>query len=428
MKMYLNALYRVLFVLSVITIQFSETAIQKRLFQKMDDLEFEMRKENLQRHEEIRELRQIVNRMEEHMNNSMTILDRQNSEISDTDSQSHQVKTEQLDSRKIAEVLRTFKILKRGFSEEKKVTSRLRRHVTKMQSEIVDQQNISRELSKGVTNILEAVTTVSDILNDMKNENTGIKEKVKILSSEISTSNQRFSRIEEALNKIQPQLVEQRTASLELSKDVTNILGTETTVSNVLNNLKNEIKDIKENGIIRSSEISTSNQRFSRIEEALNKIQPQLVEQRIASIELSKDVTSILGAETTVSNVLNNLKSEITDIKENGIIMSAGINTSNERCSQIDETFTTEITKSLDFLKITRQKMEAFHNEMQMSGCRKDDITELQNQLNYKCEGAHYTSCKKIHKAGCTLSGVYKLSLETGTEQVIHKLAAWFKI
>ena len=287
MKMYLNALYRVLFVLSVITMQFSETAIQKRLFQKMDDLEFAMREENLKRHEEIRELRQIVNRMEEQMNNSMAILDRRNSEISDTDSPSHQVKTEQLDSRKIAEVLRTFKILKRGFSEEKKVTSRLRRHVTELQSQIAEQQKGSSEFSKGIANIIDAVTTVS--------------------------------------------------------------------------------------------------------------------------------------------NILHNMKSEITDIKENGIIMSAEISTSNQRCSQIDETLTTEITKSLDFLKISRQKMEAFHNEMQMFGCRKDNITELQNQLNYKCEGAPYTSCKKIYKAGCTLSGVYKLSLETGTEQVIHKLAAWFK-
>ena len=357
MKMYLNALYRVLFVLSVITIQFSETAIQKRLFQKMDDLEFEMRKENLQRHEEIRELRQIVNRMEEQMNNSMAILDRRNSEISDTDSQSHQVKTEQLDSRKVAEVLRTFKILKRGFSEEKKVTSRLRRHVTKMQSEIVDQQNVSRELSKGVTNILEAVTTVSDILNDMKNENTGIKEKVKILSSEISTSNQRFSRIEETLNKIHPQLSDLRNVPMELSKGVANI--------------REEL--------------------------------------------------------TPVSDMFNDVKNAITDIKERGIIMTSEISTSNQICSRIDELLTTDITGSLDVLKINGQKVEVFHNETQMFGCSKDDIKELQNQLIYKCDGAHYTSCKKIYKAGCMKSDVYTLSLPTGTEQVIHKKATKIK-
>ena len=348
--MYLNALYRVLFVLSVITIQFSETAIRKRLFQKMDDLEFEMRKENLQRHKEIRELRHIVNRMEEQMNNSMTILDRRNSEISDTDSQSHQVKTEQLDSRKIAEVLRTFKILKRGFSEEKKVTSRLRRHVTKMQSEIVDQQNVSRELSKGVTNILEAVTTVSDILNDIKNENTGIKEKVKIL-------------------------------------------------------------------------YSTSNQRFSRIEETLNKIHPQLSDLRNVPMELSKGVANIREELTPVSDMFNDVKNAITDIKERGIIMTSEISTSNQICSRIDELLTTEITGSLDVLKMTGQKVEVFHNETQMFGCSKDDIKELQNQLIYKCVRAYYTSCKKFLEAGCMLSDVYKLSLETGAEQVNTRIS-----
>ena len=65
MKMYLNSSYCALFFLIVITVQQSETARQTRLVKTMDNLDFEMRKENLQRHEEIRELRQTVNRIEE---------------------------------------------------------------------------------------------------------------------------------------------------------------------------------------------------------------------------------------------------------------------------------------------------------------------------------------------------------------------------
>ena len=249
MKVYLNSSYCALFVLIVITIQQSETARQTRLVKTIDDLDFEMRKQNLQRHEEIRELRQTVNRIEEQLNNLMTILDRGNSEISDTNSQSHQ-----LDSGKIEEVLRTFKILKRGFSEEKKMTSRLRRHVTKIQSKIVDQQNVSREFSKGIANILEAVTTVSDILNDMKNEMKDFKEKGKIMSSKISTSTQRFSQIEETLNKIQPQLVDQRSVSRELLNGDANVREEVKTVSNGLNVVKIKIAEVKE----KTSEVNTS--------------------------------------------------------------------------------------------------------------------------------------------------------------------------
>ena len=199
----------------------------------------------------------------------MTILDRGNSEISDTNSQSHQ-----LDSGMIEEVLRTFKILKRGFSE-KKMTSRLRRHVTKIQSKIVEQQNVSREFSKGIANILDAVTTISDILNDMKNEMKDFKEKGKIMSSEISTSTQRFSQIEETLNKIQPQLVDRRRVSRELLNGVANVREEVTTVSNGLNVIKIEIAEIKE----KTSEVNTSIQACRRIEESLDTL--KITEQKM---------------------------------------------------------------------------------------------------------------------------------------------------
>ena len=200
----------------------------------------------------------------------MTILDRGNSEISGTNSQSHQ-----LDSGKIEEVLRTFKILKRGFSEEKKMMSRLRRHVTKIQSKIVDQQNVSREFSKGIANILEAVTTVSDILNDMKNEMKDFKEKGKIMSSTISTSTQRFSQIEETLNKIQPELVDQRSVSRELLNGLANVREEVTTVSNGLNVVKTEIAELKE----KTSKVNTSIQACRRIEESLDTL--KITEQKM---------------------------------------------------------------------------------------------------------------------------------------------------
>ena len=94
----------------------------------------------------------------------MTILDRGNSEISGTNSQSHQ-----LDSGKIEEVLRTFKILKRGFSEEKKMMSRLRCHVTKIQElkqQLFEQQCVVDEAGLKESVWQQAVNEDTDTTTD----------------------------------------------------------------------------------------------------------------------------------------------------------------------------------------------------------------------------------------------------------------------
>ena len=147
--------------------------------------------------------------------------------------------------------------------------------MTKIQSKIVDQQNVSREFSKGIANILDAVTTISDILNDMKNEMKDFKEKGKIMPSQISTSTQRFSQIEETLNKIPPQLVDQRSVSSELLNGVANVREEVTTVSNGLNVVKIKIAEIKE----KTSKVNTSIQACRRIEESLDTL--KITEQKM---------------------------------------------------------------------------------------------------------------------------------------------------
>ena len=86
MKLHLNIdmkrLFRVVIILILLkTVQNAEAVRQQRLLQKIDDLEIEMRKENLYRREEINDLRRIFDRMEEQLNNSLTILDQRISEL-----------------------------------------------------------------------------------------------------------------------------------------------------------------------------------------------------------------------------------------------------------------------------------------------------------------------------------------------------------
>ena len=214
----------------------SETAgQQKRLFQKIDDLEFEMRKENVERLKDIRALRQSVDRMEEQFNNTLSILDRDNSEFSRTETSRPQTETQQSDTSKIEEVLGAFKILKRGVYEEKKVTSRLRRHVTNMQSQLDHQRNVSRELSNGVASILEAVATMTNVLDGMKNDIADVKETVIV-------ANQRSSRIEETLKS-----------------DIIDAVATMSDVLNFTNQRINRIEEILESGATDSLEnIKTS--------------------------------------------------------------------------------------------------------------------------------------------------------------------------
>ena len=236
MKLQLNSSFFLSVVLIMIFLKQSETAGKlKRLFQKVDDLEIEVRKENVRRREEVRELRQSVDQIEEQLNNSLSILDIGNSEFSGTEKSRPQTETQQSDSSKIEEVLGAFKILKRGFYEEKKVTSRLRRHVTNMQSQLDNQRNVSRELSNGVASILEAVATMTNVLDGMKNDVADVKETVIV-------ANQRSSRIEETLKS-----------------DIIVAVATMSDVLNFTNQRINRIEEILESGVTDSLEnIKTS--------------------------------------------------------------------------------------------------------------------------------------------------------------------------
>ena len=113
----------------------------------------------------------------------------------------------QLVSSKIEAVLNAFKHLKQGFYEEKKVTSRLRRHVTQLQSQLDHHRNVSEGLSNGIAIILEMMTnakterkTAFDVLNVIKNDVTDVKETEMILKSEMNTTKQETMRIEEILH------------------------------------------------------------------------------------------------------------------------------------------------------------------------------------------------------------------------------------
>ena len=235
MELHLILSFCLLVTLIILNVEKSESAGQKRVFQRIGDLEFEMRKENVERLKEIRELRQSVDRMEEQLNNSLSILDRGISEFSGTETSRPQTETQQSDTSKIEEVLGAFKILKRGVYEEKKVTSRLRRHVTNMQSQLGHQRNVSRELSNGVVSILEAVATMTNVLDGMKNDIADVKETVIV-------ANQRSSRIEETLKS-----------------DISGAVATMSDVLNFTNQRINRIEEILESGVTDSLEnIKTS--------------------------------------------------------------------------------------------------------------------------------------------------------------------------
>ena len=210
----------------------SDSAGNKRLFQKIDDLEFEMRKESVRRLREIRELRQTVDRIEEQLNNSLDLSGGSDTQLVE----GPQIDTQQPGSSKIEEVLGAFKILKRGFTEEKKVTSRLRRHVTRLQSQLDEQRNVSRELTNGVANILEAVTTMSEVLN---------------------VTNLRSSHLEEAFVMLKSDIV-------EAVENVTKPM------SDDIKNMQNNMADVfKGSCFTILSEFNNTNQRSNRIEETL---------------------------------------------------------------------------------------------------------------------------------------------------------------
>ena len=207
----------------MLIIKQSETAGQKRLFQKINDLEIEVRRENVRRQEEIRGLQQSVDRIEEQLNNTVSILDKALTALTDTKMVGTQIVNdpkdvgkignEQTNSGKLGEVLGAFKILNRGFSEEKKETSRLRRQVTEIQSEIDIQRNISMTLSDAVSSILcvlndtqkgnneikETAVTITDVLNDIKNDVSDLKENGILMSSEIKLAKQMCSTTKETL-------------------------------------------------------------------------------------------------------------------------------------------------------------------------------------------------------------------------------------
>ena len=216
MDLHLNIVMKRLFSVVIIlilltTVQNAEAVRQQRLLQKIDELEIETRKENLYRREEINDLRRIFDRMEEQLNNSLSILDQRVSELPHTKTHSTvmepKIVDKQLENSKIEEVLNAFKYLKQGFYEEKKMTSRLRRHVTQLQSQLDNQRNVSEGFSDGIATILEMMTNAKterkaafDVLNVIKNDVTNVQETGMILKSEMNITKQETMRIEEILH------------------------------------------------------------------------------------------------------------------------------------------------------------------------------------------------------------------------------------
>ena len=193
----------------MLIIKQSETAGQKRLFQKINDLEIEVRRENVRRQEEIRGLQQSVDRIEEQLNNTVSILDKALTALTDTKTVGTQIVNDpkdvgkignvQTNSGKLGEVLGAFKILKRGFSEEKKETSRLRRHMTEIQSQMDDQRTAFVGISNGVSSILKLVETITYEMNTTNNDIKDIKETGVINSKVIHEMKQNCNLVADSL-------------------------------------------------------------------------------------------------------------------------------------------------------------------------------------------------------------------------------------
>ena len=154
-------------ILTLIVIRLAMAMQQQRLFRKLNELDLKIQRENILRREEINALHAMFERIEERLNSSLSTTDQS------IDSQDD--KAEDGDS--IREVLEEFHYLKKGFKDEKKLASRLRRHVSQINNtmnQIIYKMN--KNMEQTLNTIGMAQVSLDETTNDTKDLITGQNE------------------------------------------------------------------------------------------------------------------------------------------------------------------------------------------------------------------------------------------------------------
>ena len=147
--MFKNLEFRCVIILIFTILRLATAMGQERLLRKLDDLDLKIQKENILRREEINTLYAKLDRIDERLNNTLP-----KPPIDDLSNERDQLT---LDDVSMKEVLNKFRYLIKGFKDEKKLASRLRRHVTQL-------NNTMHQMIYQVNNNMEQLlSTVGDM-------------------------------------------------------------------------------------------------------------------------------------------------------------------------------------------------------------------------------------------------------------------------
>ena len=149
-NMFKNLEFRCVIILIFTILRLATAMGQERLLRKLDDLDLKIQKENILRREEINTLYAKLDRIDERLNNTLPKTD----PIDDLSNERDQLT---LDDVSMKEVLNKFQYLIKVFKDEKKLASRLRRHVTQL-------NNTMNQMIYHVNNNMEQLlSTIGDI-------------------------------------------------------------------------------------------------------------------------------------------------------------------------------------------------------------------------------------------------------------------------
>ena len=131
---------------------------QSRLQRQLDKLDIKTRRENLLRREEINGLYTIMERIEERINNTLPNVDKSIDKAKIAETQAGIVT---VDDVRITEILKEVYYLKRGFMDEKKLTSRFR-------GQVVQLNNTMSQLMLQMGQRMQAMSAFNGALDETK--------------------------------------------------------------------------------------------------------------------------------------------------------------------------------------------------------------------------------------------------------------------
>ena len=172
--MFKNLEFRCVIILIFTTLRLATAMRQERLLRKLGDLDLGIQKENILRREEINTLYAKLDQIDERLNNTLPKTDPID-ELSNERDQSQEKST--VDDVSIKEVLNKFRYLIKGFKDEKKLASRLRRHVTQLNNTMNQMiYQVSNNMEQLLSTIGDIQYTLLETRNNSKALTTGQNE------------------------------------------------------------------------------------------------------------------------------------------------------------------------------------------------------------------------------------------------------------